>query len=359
MRVRRKAAAVDTQAERERVEDVDRGSYGRGMSANSRYPMSFNDFLDEIHKIDRITPEQEVALSDLIQRALSVSSASGFKETLKTQLNRSPTFEEVAAYAELYGTDQDRAVLAAGLRARSTLVTANLRLVQVALYKVTKRGNFHVSPADLMQEGVIGLIRAAEKFDASKGFRFSTYATIWIRSSIARCVRQDSSGGSVVVPQKVLALKDRINKYRRTCMVEKGYMIEPSREEIAHALDVPLEKVQQCMNRAYSTEMKECDDSMQFHKAVNGRADRSDVQLAMMYANDFSNEVQRFLSDQEWESLQLRYGLTDEHVPHTVPEVAELMEMNTAAAHRMLKGAVRKLQTDSIKERLSSYLEDF
>ena len=98
---------------------------------------------------------------------------------------------------------------------------------------------------------------------------------------------------------------------------------------------------------------------MQFHKAVNGRADRSDVQLAMMYANDFSNDVQRFLSEQEWESLQLRYGLTDEHVPRTVPEVAELMEINTAAAHRMLKGAVRKLQTDSIKERLSSYLEDF
>ena len=93
----------------------------------------------------------------------------------------------------------------------------------------------------------------ASRFPTPCSLRFSTYATIWIRSSIARCVRQDSSGGSVVVPQKVLALKDRINKYRRSCMVEKGYMIEPSREEIATALKVPLEKVQQCMNRAYGT----------------------------------------------------------------------------------------------------------
>ena len=99
---------------------------------------------------------------------------------------------------------------------------------------------------------------------------------------------------------------------------------------------------------------------VQFHKAVNGRADRSDqAYVASMYANDFTNEVQRFISEQEWEGLQLRYGLNDEHVPHTVPEVAEMMEMNTAAVHRMLKGAVRKLQTDSIKARLSDYLDEF
>lgn len=312
------------------------------------------DFLNRIHSIDRITVDEEIALSHAIQESLRIAQLS---LKLETRLNRSPTFTEVAAYADLRGEEHVKDILRSGLEARSTLVNANLRLVQQSLSAVTKRGNLHLNPADLMQEGIIGLIRAAEKYDATKGFRFSTYATIWIRSAISRVAKQDS--GSVRLPQKLVALRSRIDKFRREYKIETGYAKDPSPEEIAYALNLTVPRVKACLESAYMQEMTECDDKVQFHAMVNEQGVETNDSEMEILQSDLRNELKRLLRPAEYDSLTLRYGLTDDHMPHTVPEVAELTKQTTAGTHRVLKSAVHKLQSSSVKKLLAAYREDF
>eukprot|EP00622_Pseudochattonella_farcimen_P007164 FR743091.1.p1 GENE.FR743091.1~~FR743091.1.p1 ORF type:complete len:113 (+),score=18.68 FR743091.1:83-421(+) len=111
------------------------------------------------------------------------------------------------------------------------------------------------------------------------------------------------------------------------------------------------------MDKAFNLEVKEAGDVVQFHRAISSMLGDGPTMNSLLYAADLRNELQRFLSPNEWETLVLRYGLA-QNAPHTVPEVAQLMDTNTAHTHRVLKGAFKKLHSDTIMDRLKPYMEE-
>ena len=218
----------------------------RALQANHGYALQ-TSFISSIHAIDRISREEEVLLSRAIQQSLQLNAAAPGESSSSASPARSPTFENVAAELDMDDLEV-RAIFKAGLRARATLVTANLRLVQSAVNKAMRsERNSQVSRADLMQEGILGLIRAAEKFDSTKGFAFSTYATIWIRSTITHSLKRDAA--IIRVPQQAVHMKRRVERARAEYKLAHGDLAEPTVEEIAMALGVTEKEVLYVLRR--------------------------------------------------------------------------------------------------------------
>ena len=147
-------------------------------------PESLLNFVAEIHEQDRITPSEEIALGEKTQAYMQLQAV---QSNLAKELGRTPTDEEWCAASGRINLQSLETMTQEGLAAKNKLVTSNLRLVQRVVNVYIRNGlSSQYNAGDLMQEGTIALIRAAEKFEPSKGFRFSTYAMFWIRASVKR-----------------------------------------------------------------------------------------------------------------------------------------------------------------------------
>jgi DNA-directed RNA polymerase sigma subunit (sigma70/sigma32) len=319
-------------------------------------------FVDEIHAIDRISREDEINLSQAIQESLRLRASMSVKST------RSPTFENLAADLDM-DDGEARAVFMAGLKARHILVTANLRLVQRAVNKVmrSRRADSQVNSADLMQEGILGLIRAAEKFDSTKGFAFSTYATIWIQSNISHSLKHDAS--IIRVPQQAALMKRRVDAYRIAFKSKFGDLAEPSVAEMAKAFGVTEEQVLTVLRRpvianfASSSTFEGGGENMVHHMLADKELDSGGVSVVerALVAETLLDQLRRVLSATEWEALVLRYGLLPEHKGRilTYPEVAKIMNRTQAQSRHAVKTSVKKLQTPALRAMLQPFLESF
>ena len=335
----------------------------RALQANHGYALQ-TSFISSIHAIDRISREEEVLLSRAIQQSLQLNAAAPGESSSSASPARSPTFENVAAELDMDDLEV-RAIFKAGLRARATLVTANLRLVQSAVNKAMRsERNSQVSRADLMQEGILGLIRAAEKFDSTKGFAFSTYATIWIRSTITHSLKQDAA--IIRVPQQAVHMKRRVERARAEYKLAHGDLAEPTVEEIAMALGVTEKEVLYVLRRPVLMSSSAFDvgtENMVHHLLADKDEDSGGICVVerAQVAATLLDELRRVLSPTEWEALVLRYGLLPEHKGRilTYPEVAKLTNRTRAQSRHAVKMSVKKLQTPPLRAMLQPYLETF
>ena len=192
---------------------------------------SVGAYLREIGKLPLLSPEQEISLAQQVRQLIAIRNA---RKQSEQELGRKPSTEEVAESFDLSIQELLKRE-AAGLRAQEKMVSANLRLVVTIAKKYRDRG---LDFLDLIQEGNIGLHEAVEKFDPSRGYRFSTYAYWWIRQAITRALALKAR--AVRLPLNVTEKLNKIKKVARELTQRHGRI--PTKTEVAAAIGVTLEE---------------------------------------------------------------------------------------------------------------------
>ena len=292
-------------------------------------------YLQEIGRVALLTAAEEVALAERIERGHA--AASCLIQTSELGLRRS--------------LERD---VQSGNDARRHLIQANLRLVVSIAKKYVGRG---LSLLDLIQEGNIGLMRAVEKFDYTKGNRFSTYATWWIRQAVTRAIAEQ--GRTIRLP---VHMSESVGQVKRTAeRLSQSLERQPVADEIALALGQPIERVQRVLEaarRPVSLETPVGDEGQHTlgdflpDEEVPSPTDFAATQLLRL---DLSAALDH-LSERERRIIDLRYGLVDGH-RRTLEEVGRALGMTRERARQIEAEALRRLRSPDIGLHLRDYLE--
>ena len=281
-------------------------------------------YLATIGRIPLLTPAEEIELGNQVQAMMALTE-DGSRE-----------FED----GEL--TTAQRRLLRIGRRAKERMMKANLRLVVSVAKKYQGKG---LELLDLIQEGSLGLERAVEKFDPTRGYKFSTYAFWWIRQSMTRAIACQSR--TIRLPVHLSERLTTIRKVSLDLAHKLGAM--PSRVEIAEAMDIPLDELDSLLRQALTTSSLDA--------PVNGEEGRSflgdliaesslDEPLDIVEQRIHHEQLGRWLShlsEQEQHVLRMRFGL-EGNERHTLAEIGRLMEVSRERVRQVELKALRKLR---------------
>ena len=297
-------------------------------------------YLKEIGKVPLLTGEQEIKL------ATAMSAGNTAKEKLAQVETGGLTLteEELA---------QAKADLKAGEKAKKQLAEANLRLVVSIAKRYVGRGMLFL---DLIQEGNLGLIKAVEKFDHTKGYKFSTYATWWIRQAITRAIADQAR--TIRIPVHMVETINKVIRVSRQLLQELGH--DPSPEEIADEMNMPVDKVREILKIAQEpvsleTPIGEEEDSHLGDFIPDEGASEPSEAASYTLLKEQLVSVLSTLTPREEKVLKLRFGLEDGRT-RTLEEVGKEFNVTRERIRQIEAKALRKLRHPSRSKKLKDFL---
>ncbi|MCI0383306.1 RNA polymerase sigma factor [Streptomyces sp. CNQ085] len=334
----RPAPGQDTEAGPERFREKPAPlSRPAGPDATGPSADLFRQYLREIGRVPLLTAAEEVELARRVEAGL-------FAEE---RLTRAPGLDESLAL------DLDRLVVM-GRVAKRRLIEANLRLVVSVAKRYVGRG---LTMLDLVQEGNLGLIRAVEKFDYTRGYKFSTYATWWIRQAMSRALADQAR--TIRVPVHVVELINRVVRVQRRILQERGY--EPTPEEVAAQLGLTGERVGEVLRLAQEpvslhAPVGEEDDVNLGDLIEDGDAPSPVESAAFLLLRRHLDAVLCTLGERERRVVQLRYGLVDGR-PRTLEEIGRLFGVTRERIRQIESRTLAKLRDHAYADQLRGYLD--
>jgi len=297
-------------------------------------------YLKEIGKVDLLTPEREVEL------AQTMSAGNLAKEQM----------EELEQLGEAIPTEVREELeksIKAGKRAEQQLAEANLRLVVSIAKRYVGRGMLFL---DLIQEGNLGLIKAVEKFDYTKGYKFSTYATWWIRQAITRAIADQAR--TIRIPVHMVETINKVIRVNRQLLQELGH--DPTPEETAAEMGMPVEKVREILKIAQEpvsleTPIGEEEDSHLGDFIEDEGASEPSEAASFTLLKEQLVDVLSTLTPREEKVLKLRFGIEDGRT-RTLEEVGKEFNVTRERIRQIEAKALRKLRHPSRSKKLKDFL---
>ncbi len=298
-------------------------------------------YLKEIGKVDLLTAAEEVDLAMKIEAGLEAADKLEKQEMGELELTR-------AEMRRLMRVEQ------VGLDAKQALISANLRLVVSIAKRYVGRGMLFL---DLIQEGNLGLIRAVEKFDYEKGFKFSTYATWWIRQAITRAIADQAR--TIRIPVHMVETINKLVRVQRQLLQDLGR--DPTPEEIGAEMDMSADRVREIQKISQEpvsleTPIGEEEDSQLGDFIEDSQAVVPSDAASFSMLQEQLKQVLDGLADRERKGIELRFGLADGH-PRTLEEVGREFGVTRERIRQIESKTLAKLRHPSRSSKLKDYIE--
>ncbi len=324
-------------AQLETAEEMEKMLLQEGLAIDDPVRM----YLKEIGKVQLLDSEAELALAEVMY------AGKRAKEELARAEKQGEVLDETRL-KELKKTQKD------GVNAEKKLVESNLRLVVSIAKRYVGKGMFFL---DLIQEGNLGLMKAVDKFDYKKGYKFSTYATWWIRQAITRAIADQAR--TIRIPVHMVETIHKVSRVSRQLLQELGH--EASAEEIAAEMDMSPDKVREIMKIAQDpvsleTPIGEEEDSHLGDFIEDDTSPAPAEAASYTLLREQLCEVLSTLTPREEEVLKLRFGLKDGRT-RTLEEVGRVFNITRERIRQIEAKALRKLRHPSRSKRLKDYLD--
>lgn len=336
------------EAEEREVDDI--GAAKSSAYQKTQFDDAVGAFFKEMARYPLLKADEEV---ELARRVRFLIEFEELQKRLLNELNRQPEPAELVTVLEISERQLEHR-LYLGRVAKRKMIRSNLRLVVSIAKRYLNRG---LPFLDLIQEGAMGLNRAAEKFDPDKGYKFSTYAYWWIRQAITRAIANDSR--TIRLPIHVVEKLNKLKKFQRE--LKQKLQRNPSETELAEALEVTpehLRQLQQLRRKALSLNHRvgkeEDTELVDLLEDEDGQSPEQQMSETMM-RQEIWDVLADVLTPREKDVISLRYGLTTSE-PCTLEEVGCLFNLSRERVRQIQSKAMRKLRRPQIAKRLKGWL---
>jgi RNA polymerase primary sigma factor len=321
-----------------------------------RLPL-FNDQLKENHKeiLDDIVNLSKTDIASKVPEATMVSTYMEIKKLFQTKEASKQGFDlDDGKLKEIL--EQIKRGKKIADRAKTRMAKSNLRLVVSIAKRYTNRG---LPFLDLIQEGNIGLMKAVDKFEYKNGYKFSTYATWWIRQAISRAIADQAR--TIRIPIHMIETINRINKIIRKHLQENGK--EPDVDEIAKEVDLPVDKVKNVIKITKEPISLEApignDDDGKFGDFVEDK--NSPTPMEHILKEDLQGQIGDILeqlNDREEAVIRMRFGLMDDESDRTLEEIGKELNVTRERVRQIESSAIKKLKHPKVGRKLKNYIEE-